>query len=72
MWLKWLHYCFPNQVAKLAWSTHIDRVNLSYGNGKDFDEYVWGCGGHIRQEKGRRHLEFFNDEDATMFVLKWA
>jgi hypothetical protein len=72
MWKKWLHYCFPDQIGQLAWSEHIDRVNLKWGRGKDFDQFVWGCGGYIRQENGRRHLEFFDESNATMFALRWA
>lgn len=69
---NWLHHQFPSQIGNFLWSDHIDRVNLKYGRGKDFDQFVWTCGGYLRQENGRRHLEFFEDEDATMFVLKWS
>ena len=72
MWQKWLHQCFPHHINKLAWNDHIDRVNLAHGRGRDFDQFVWTCGGYIRQENGKRHLEFFEDEDATMFVLRWS
>jgi hypothetical protein len=72
MWQKWLRHRFPSQIDQLRWSDHIDRVNLKYGRGKDFDEFVWSCGGHIRQQNGKRYLEFFNDEDAIMFTLRWA
>jgi hypothetical protein len=40
--------------------------------GKDFDDYVWGSGGRIYQEHGKRYAEFFEDTDLTMFLLKWS
>ena len=72
MWQKWLHKRFPDQIGNLAWVDHIDRVNLKYGRGRDFDQFVWSSGGYLRQEFGRRHLEFFEDKDATLFLLRWS
>lgn len=72
MWQKWLHKRFPDQIGNLAWIDHIDRVNLKYGRGRDFDQFVWSSGGYLRQEFGRRHLEFFEDKDATIFLLRWS
>jgi len=72
MWEKWLRHRFPTQIDQLRWIDHIDRVNLKYGRGKDFDEFVWECGGIIRQQNSKRYLEFFNDEDAIMFALRWS
>lgn len=72
MWQKWLRLRFPEQNGPLSWGDHIDRVNLRYGRGRDFDEFVWTCGGYLRQECGRRHLEFFEEKDATIFVLRWV
>jgi hypothetical protein len=72
MWQKWLHKRFPDQIGNLAWVDHIDRVNLKYGRGRDFDQFVWSSGGYLRQEFGRRHLEFFEDKDATIFLLRWS
>jgi hypothetical protein len=68
---KWLDQYYP-AGHPFSWGDHIDRVNLKYTHGKAFDEFVWTCGGHIRQENSRRFLEFFNDEDATMFMLRWS
>lgn len=50
---------------------HIDRINLSYGPGKEFDNFVWQQGGHIRKENYHRYAEFFNESDMTMFLLKY-
>jgi hypothetical protein len=69
---KWLNHHYSNDDVKLSWGNYIDRVNLGYSHGKAFDEFVWSCGGHIRQENSRRYLEFFNDEDAIMFLLRWG
>lgn len=51
---------------------HIDRINLRYGPGKEFDDYLWAHGGRITRENRRRYAEFFEDSDLTMFMLKWA
>lgn len=72
MWEKWLRLRFPEQSGPLPWADHIDRVNLKYGRGRDFDHFVWSQGGYLRQECGRRHLEFFDDANATLFMLRWV
>ena len=70
---KWLTHCYPNSAAeKLRWIYEIERLNLSYGDGRDFDLFIWGSGGHIRQEYGKRYLEFFDERDATFFLLRWT
>ena len=71
---KWVIKNYPANAKNhsLYWNNHIDRVNLTYAQGKAFDEFVWQSGGHIRQENGRRYVEFFDDLDATMFLLKWS
>jgi hypothetical protein len=51
---------------------HIDRINLFYGPGKEFENFVWQQGGHIRKENKRRYAEFFEDRDLTMFLLRWT
>lgn len=52
------------------WIDHIDRINLKWGRGKQFNEYIWACGGRIGQEHRKRFAEFFNDEDLIMFTLR--
>ena len=70
---KWLNHRYPADVAHQKFRyNHIDRVNLTYSHGKEFDLFVWECGGHIRKENRKRYIHFFNDEDATMFLLRWT
>lgn len=52
------------------YSDDVNVVSMRYGFGKQFDEYVWESGGHIRQESGKRYAEFFKAEDLTMFILR--
>ncbi len=52
------------------WYNTLDRTNLKYGLGKQFDDYVWSCGGRIYQEHGKRFAEFFEESDLTLFALK--
>ena len=54
------------------WVDHIDRVNLNWGVGKQFDLYVWENGGRIGKEYGKRYAEFFDDHNLTMFILRWS
>jgi hypothetical protein len=68
---SWLRACGLDGESLSYWSNDIHRVNLSFGNPKHFDEYVWGCGGRIYQENGKRYIEFFEDSNLTMFLLKW-
>lgn len=73
IYAKWLTHCYPNSAAdRLKWMYDFNRLNLSYGDGKDFDMFVWGSGGHIRRENGKRFIHFFDDSDATMFLLRWS
>ena len=48
----------------------FNRVNLTYGLGKQFDEYLWACGGRIGKEHGKRYAEFFEESDMIMFSLR--
>lgn len=52
-------------------SSDIDRTSLRWGTARDFDLYVWGCGGRIAQENGKRHLDFFEEHDLLLFLLRW-
>lgn len=54
------------------WSDHISRLNLRYGIGKEFDDYIWSCGGRLGKEYGKRYAEFFEEQDMIMFLLKWS
>lgn len=53
-------------------SSDIDRASLRWGTARDFDLYVWGCGGRIVQENGKRHLDFFEEHDLIVFLLRWS
>lgn len=68
---SWLRACGYDVRAMSYWSSDIHNVSLAYGHPKDFDEYVWGCGGRIYQENSKRYIEFFEDANLTMFLLKW-
>jgi hypothetical protein len=70
IYVKWQNNCGLN--LRVSYWNDIHRVSLKYGVGKDFDDYVWGSGGRIYQEHGKRYAEFFEDTDLTMFLLKWS
>lgn len=67
---KWVTPLLNLPHAK--WSTDISRVNLRYGVGKEFEDYLWSCGGRIGKEYGKRYAEFFEEQDMIMFLLKWS
>lgn len=67
---KWLQQC--GLLEESYWSNDIHRATLAYGSPKEFDDYVWGCGGRIYQYHGQRYVEFSDNTDLTLFLLKWA
>jgi hypothetical protein len=71
---KWLIQNYPNQDkgSTRSYFYHIDRVNLKYGEGKEFDLFVWQNGGIIRREDRHRYAEFFEDSNLTAFLLRWS
>lgn len=54
------------------WSDNVSRLNMRYGIGKAFDDYIWSCGGTLGKEYGKRYAEFFEEQDMIMFLLKWS
>lgn len=68
IYMKWVAPRKPTNGH--PYDYHIDRVNFRYGLGKQFEDYVWECGGRIGKENGKRFAEFFEDENLTLFALK--
>lgn len=51
--------------------TDIDNISFSWSWGKQFDSWVFKQGGWIGRESGKRFIEFHDEKDAMMFLLKW-
>jgi len=66
---KWISPQLQTGYRSL-YTDDINRVSFRYGPGKQFEDYVWSCGGRIGKEHGKRYAEFFEEEDLIMFTLK--
>jgi hypothetical protein len=70
---RWLVHCYPETGhERLKWTRNFEQLKLHYGDGRDFDLFVFGCGGAIRQEHHKRFIEFADSSNMTLFVLRWA
>lgn len=67
---KWVLDNGGHKSNYFSYDRDVNRVNLTYGLGKQFDEYLWACGGRIGKEHGKRYAEFFEESDMIMFSLR--
>lgn len=67
---NWKSYC--GDASHVGHWSNIHNANLGYGLAREFDLYLWGCGGFMVQDNGKRYAEFFDEHNLTMFLLRWS
>lgn len=48
------------------------RETVAFFQREGFVDYIWSCGGRIYQENKKCYIEFFDEYDLTMFLLRWS
>lgn len=68
IWKKWAKDKYPNVI----WHPDLNRVSRRSPSFVEFDNMLFAYGGLVRQENHKKYFEFFNEEDATAFILTYA
>ena len=69
VWSKWLT-SKGSSPRTLYLSRTYTNISRNIPIAKQFEDWLWQEGAMIKRENKKCYLQFFNDDDATMFVLR--
>lgn len=67
VWNRW----HEQQYGDLA-SRRYCRLHRQNFRAREFESWLFEQGAEVRQINKRRHLRFYNERTATLFLLRWS
>jgi hypothetical protein len=69
VWRKWRE---ENSIPTDIWERSYTHVTRRFGLAKKFEEWLFTEGAIVQQIKGKRHLQFMDENQASYFLLRYA
>ena len=77
IWIKWIDTFYDQtedtiRSKKFRRRSRYDYLNRNSKIAIQFEDWLMSYGAVVKQENGKRYLEFITSEQATWFILKWV
>lgn len=67
VWAKWHRQRFREDISQ-----RYRTIHRSAYKARTFESWLLDQGAEVRQINKQRHLRFYNERAATMFLLRWS
>lgn len=67
VWAKWHLQQFGEDMSQRYRTLHRSGYKA-----REFESWLLEQGAEVKQVNKKRHLRFFNEKAATLFLLRWA
>lgn len=70
IWIKWYRTAYKIQRISVI-DNDYSHVPRAAHHAQIFEKWLWKQGAEIRRKNKKCYLHFFDEQNATFFMLKW-